>query len=220
MVKNENRREKSLDKELSSLPGGTEGLLELSLQLADPVVGHLQLQLAHLESVPGVGDLQLGLVHFAGGVAEHLLAGGVQRGLLAETLLGQVDHLFGSSMDGLGLLVAGGSLLRLLSQLGGVDAGLVVGLGGVDRVSQFVGGGLDPHHALRQQALELALGLLWEMGSWDFRFENRVNVRWGKSIVATYVELHLVPIDVVRCRVQLLQLHLRFAMGLAGLSRQ
>jgi len=148
-----------------TLPGGPERLLELALELADPVVGHLQLQLAHLEGVAGVGDLQLGLVDLAGGVAEHLLAGGVQRRLLAQALLGQVDHLLGGGMDGLGLLVVGGRQLRLLGQLGGIDAGLVVGLGGIDGVAQLVGGGLDPHHTLGQQALELALGLLLPRGN-------------------------------------------------------
>lgn len=61
-------------------------MLKLTLELADPVIGHLELQLAHLEGIAGVGDLQLGLIDLAGGVAKHLLAGGVQRRLLAQTL--------------------------------------------------------------------------------------------------------------------------------------
>lgn len=114
------------------LPGGAQCLLELSLQLAHPIVGHLQLQLAHLEGVACVGYLQLGLIYFACSMAEHLLARGVQGGLLPEPLLGQVHHFFSGSVYRLGFLVIRRCLLRLFGQLGGINARLVVRFCGVD----------------------------------------------------------------------------------------
>lgn len=93
-------------------------------------------------------------------MAEHLLAGGVQRRLLAQALLGQVHHLLGDGVHGAGALMVAGGHAMLFGQLAGVQTGLVVRLGRLDGVVQLVGGLLDSIDAVDQQLLEVVFGLL------------------------------------------------------------
>lgn len=87
------------------------------MQLRHPVVGHLQLQLADPQHVPHLGALVLALVDAGRRVRQHLLAGRVQRGLFAEALLRQIDHLLGRRVHRLGLVVVERRLLGLLGEL-------------------------------------------------------------------------------------------------------
>lgn len=57
------------------------------MQLGHPIVRHLQLQLADPQHVAHLGALVLRLVHPGRRVRQHLLAGGIQGGLLAQALL-------------------------------------------------------------------------------------------------------------------------------------
>lgn len=101
-------------------------------------------------------------------MTEHLLAGGVQRRLLAQALLGQVHHLLGDRMHGPGTLMVAGGHAVLFGQLAGVQAGLVVRLGRLDGVVQLVGGLLDAIDAVDQQLLEVVFRLLRKCTSFKY----------------------------------------------------
>lgn len=107
--------------ESSPLPGRPDGALELRVQLAHPVVGHLQLELAYLQHVAHLGTLVLALVDARGRVRQHLLARRIERRLLAQPLLGQVHHFLCGRMHRLGLVEVERTLLRLFRELPRAD---------------------------------------------------------------------------------------------------
>lgn len=92
-----------------------------------------------------------------------------------------------------------------MKYLSGVQSGLVVRFGGLNRVAELVAGLLDAIHTLDEQLLELVFGILMEIVVTKYRI---IHLRIGFTELITHVELNLEAVYVVGGRVQLFQFHL------------
>lgn len=94
-------------------------------------------------------------------MTKHFLASGVQRRFLAQSLLGQVHHFLGDSVNGARTFVICGGRTMLLGQLAGIQTCLIIRFGRLYGIVELVGRLLDAIHAVDEQLLEVVFGFLW-----------------------------------------------------------